>query len=111
MLALTPNIYQYSNLRFRLKSEIWAFGDVTTDKSQIVIISRCSEICFKISDLSSNLRFKHWFSLVIIGCCKLKLMHGSASISDAIFWTQYSSSASSSIHPEKSMRSGKQQTE
>ena len=65
---VTPNIYQYSNLRFRLKSEIWAFGDVTTDKSQIVIISRCSEICFKISDLSSNLRFKHWFSLVIIGC-------------------------------------------
>ena len=65
---MTPNIYQYSNLRFRLKSEIWAFGDVTTDKSQIVIISRCSEICFKISDLSSNLRFKHWFSLVNIGC-------------------------------------------
>ena len=40
VIGLTPNIYQYSNLRFRLKSEIWAFGDVTTDKSQIVIISR-----------------------------------------------------------------------
>ena len=38
--CFTPNIYQYSNLRFELKSEIWAVGDVTTDKSQIVIISR-----------------------------------------------------------------------
>ena len=37
---LTPNIYQNSNLRFGLKSEIWAVGDVTTDESQIVIISR-----------------------------------------------------------------------
>ena len=26
----TPNIYQNSNLRFGLKSEIWAVGDVTT---------------------------------------------------------------------------------
>ena len=28
------------SVRFTLKSEIWAFGDATTDKSQIVIISR-----------------------------------------------------------------------
>ena len=42
------------SVRFTLKSEIWAFWDVTTDKSQIVIISRWSEIC---SGVTSKLRF------------------------------------------------------